>query len=74
MVGYLPRYRVVVQGECGALVTALGDYVHGESASGGTTFVASLRDWAEFWGFMDRLRELVLHLSLHELDLPEGAS
>jgi hypothetical protein len=56
----------------GALLPSLGDNVHVESAAGDTSFVVSLRDEAEFWGLMDRLQDLALHLiSLHELD-PAG--
>jgi tetratricopeptide (TPR) repeat protein len=72
--GYPLRYRIVVQGECGTLLAGLGDNVHVESARGDTSFVVSLRDEAEFWGLLDRLQDLALHLvSLHELDPPEGA-
>jgi hypothetical protein len=53
------------------LLTSLGDDVHVEKASGDTSFVASLRDEAEFWGLMDPLQDLALHLfSLDELDHP----
>jgi hypothetical protein len=70
--GHPLRYRIIVQGECGALLPSLGDNVHVESAAGDTSFVVSLRDEAEFWGLMDRLQDLALHLiSLHELD-PAG--
>jgi hypothetical protein len=68
------RYRIVVGGECGALLASLSDNVHVESAYGDTSVVVSFRDDAEFWGLMDRLQDLALHLvSLHELDPPEGA-
>jgi hypothetical protein len=73
--GYPLRYRIVVQGECGALVAALGDDVDVESACGDTSFVVSLRDEAEFWGLLDRLQDLALHLiSLRELDPPKATA
>jgi hypothetical protein len=72
--GHRLRYRIIVQGECGALLASLGANVHVEAASGDTSFVVSLRDEAEFWGLMDRLQGLALHLiSMHELDPAQAA-
>lgn len=63
------RYRITVQGECVALLATAIDGIEVESyQAGGTSVVVSVRDESEFWGLMDRLQDLALHLvSLSEL-------
>jgi hypothetical protein len=72
--GHTLRYRIVVASESPALLAGLGDNVHVESAERGrTTLIVALQDDAEFWGLMERLQDLALHLlSLNELSAGEG--
>jgi hypothetical protein len=68
------RYRIIIRGDCGRLLVSLVDGVQVESSEGGDTcVVALLRDDPEFYGLMERLRDLVLHVvSLQELDHGTG--
>ena len=63
------QYRIIIRGECGRLLVSLIDNVEVESARGGNTRVVALvRDDPEFWGLMEQLRDLALHVvSLQEL-------
>ena len=63
------QYRIIIRGECGRLLVSLIDNVRVEpSQDGDTCVVALVRDDPEFWGLLERLRDLALHLvSLQEL-------
>ena len=63
------QYRIIIRGECGRLLVSLIDNVEVESAQGGNTRVLALvRDDPEFWGLLEQLRDLALHVvSLEEL-------
>jgi hypothetical protein len=71
---YLLRYRIVLQGEIRTLLAGLDGNLCVESAQGGhTSIVASFRDEPEFWGLLQWLQGLALHVvSLHELDPREA--
>ena len=64
------QYRIIIRGECGRLLVSLIDNIEVEPAQGGNTRVVALvRDDPEFWGLMEQLRDLALHVvSLQELD------
>ena len=68
------QYRIIIRGECGRLLVSLIDNVRVEpSQDGDTCVVALVRDDPEFWGLLDQLRDLALHLvSLQELDHGHG--
>jgi hypothetical protein len=68
------RYRIVIRGECGRLVASLlENVVVVSSQNGHTCVVALLRDDVEFWGLLDQLRDLALHVvSLQDLDHGDG--
>jgi len=69
------RYRIVVGSECGRLLASLGDNVQvAASPEGGETCVIALvRDDPEFWGVMEQLRDLALHIvSVQDLDHGNG--
>src|SRR2546423_12675273 len=51
------RYRIVVRGEFGPLLSTAFDDVHVSAGGGRTLLVATARDWQELYGFMDRLRD-----------------
>src|SRR5262249_61233793 len=63
------QYRITIRGECGRLLASLIDNVEVEPAQGGNTrLVALVRDDPEFWGLLEQLRDLALHVvSLQEL-------
>ena len=63
------QYRIIIRGECGRLLASLIDDVRVEpSQDGDTCVVALVRDDPEFWGLLERLRDLALHVvSLQEL-------
>jgi len=64
------RYRIVIRGECGRLVASLLENVEVMSSQNGHTCVVALvRDDPEFWGLLEQLRDLALHVvSLQDLD------
>jgi hypothetical protein len=67
------QYRIVLRGECGLLLAGIADELAVESGDGRTRVVVSVRDESEFYGLLDRLQDLALHIiSLSELgaDLP----
>jgi hypothetical protein len=67
------QYRIVLRGECGPLLGGIADELAVESGDGQTRVVVSVRDESEFYGLLDRLQDLALHIiSLSELgaDLP----
>jgi len=68
------QYRIIIRGECGRLLVSLIDNVQIEPSQGGDTCVVALvRDDPEFWGLLEQLRDLALHLvSLQELDNGHG--
>ena len=68
------QYRIIIRGECGRLLVSLIGNVEVESAQGGTTCVVALvRDDPEFWGLLEQLRDLALHVvSLQELGHGNG--
>ncbi len=67
-------YRIIIRGECGRLLVSLIDNVRVESSqSGDTCVVALVRDDPEFWGLLEQLRDLALHVvSLQELGHGNG--
>ena len=64
------QYQIIIRGECGRLLVSLIDDIEVEPAQGGNTCVVALvRDDPAFWGLMEQLRDLALHVvSLEELD------
>jgi len=68
------RYRIVVRGECGRLLTDLVENIQVvTSQNGDTCVVALVRDDPEFWGLMEQLQDLALHVvSLEDLDHGNG--
>jgi hypothetical protein len=68
------QYRIIIRGECGRLLASLIDNVQVEpSRNGDTCVVALLRDDPEFWGLLEQLRDLALHLvSVQELGHGNG--
>jgi hypothetical protein len=68
------RYRIIIRGECGPLLTSLMDNARIEpSHDGDTCVIASVRDDPEFWGLMELLRDFVLHVvSIQDLGLCSG--
>jgi hypothetical protein len=73
-VGNARRYRIVIRGECGRLLTSLMENVEGvTSQNGNTCVVALVRDDPEFWGLLEQLRDLAMHVvSLQDLDHGNG--
>jgi len=68
------KYRIIIQGECGRLLVSLIDNLRVEpSQNGDTRVVAVVRDDPEFWGLMEQLRDLALHIvTLQELGHGNG--
>jgi len=68
------RYRIVIRGECGRLLASLLENIEVVSSRNGHTCVVVLvRDDPEFWGLMEQLRDLAMHVvSLHDLDHGNG--
>ena len=68
------QYRIIIRGECGRLLVSLIDNVRVEpSLNGDTCVVALVRDEPEFWGLLEQLRDLALHVvSLQELGHGDG--
>lgn len=68
------QYRIIIRGECGRLLVSLIDNVRVEpSQNGDTCAVALVRDEPEFWGLLEQLRDLALHVvSLQELGHGNG--
>jgi hypothetical protein len=68
------QYRIIIRGECGRLLASLIDDVRVEpSHNGDTCVVALVRDEPEFWGLLEQLRDLALHVvSLQELGHGDG--
>lgn len=62
------RYRIILRGECGSLLSGVLDGLAVESFRGWTCVLATVRDESEFYGLLDRLQDLALHIvSLNEL-------
>jgi hypothetical protein len=63
------RYRIIIRGECRRLLLSLVDNIQAEaSRNGDTCVVALVRDDREFWGLMQQLQDLALHIvSLQDL-------
>jgi hypothetical protein len=51
------RYRIVVRGEFGELLTAAFGALEVETIEGRTVLLASVRDAQELYGLIDRLRD-----------------
>ena len=77
------QYQIIIRGECRRLLVGLIDNVQvAPSQNGDTCVVALVRDDPEFWGLLEQLRDLALHVvSLQELghgngqaDAPAGGS
>jgi hypothetical protein len=68
------QYRICLRSECGRLLASLIDNLRIESSHhGGTCVVASVRDDPEFWGLMEQLRDLALHVvSVQDLAYANG--
>jgi len=68
------RYQIIIRGECGKLLASLIDNVQVvPTQSGDTCVVVLVRDDPEFWGLMEQLRDLALHVvSLQDLDHGNG--
>jgi hypothetical protein len=68
------RYRIIIRGECGRLLTSLIENVEVvTSQNGHTCVVALVRDDPEFWGLLEQLRDLAMHVvSLQDLDHGNG--
>jgi hypothetical protein len=68
------RYRIVIRGECGRLLASLLENVEVVSSRNGHTCVVALvRDDPEFWGLLEQLRDLAMHVvSLQDLDHGNG--
>jgi len=68
------RYRIIIRGECRKLLASLIDNAQDVSSQNGDTCVVALvRDDPEFWGLMEQLRDLALHVvSLEDLDHGNG--
>jgi hypothetical protein len=56
------RYRIVVRGEFGDLLSAAFDDVSVETGGGKTVLVAAVRDSQELYGILDRLRDHGVHI------------
>jgi hypothetical protein len=62
------RYRIILRGECGQLLTGIGGDLLVEARRGWTCVTAWVRDESEFYGLLDRFEEFALHIvSLNEL-------
>jgi len=68
------RYRIVIRGECGRLLASLLENIEVVSSRNGHTCVVALvRDDPEFWGLLEQLRDLAMHVvSLQDLDHGNG--
>jgi hypothetical protein len=68
------RYRIVVRGECGRLLASLLENAEVVWSQNGRTYVVvSVRDDPEFWGLLEQLRDLAMHVvSLQDLDHGNG--
>lgn len=67
------RHQITIRGECGKLLVSLIDNLRVVSQSGDTCVVALVRDDPEFWGLMEQLRDLALHVvSVQDLDYGNG--
>ena len=62
------RYQLILRGECGPLEEGLFGDAAIESGNGSTSLIFSARDDSEFFGLLDRIQDLALHLiSLYEI-------
>jgi len=71
------RYRIIVRSECSSLLASLVDNVQVDMSpgTGDTCVVALVRDDPEFWGLMEQLRDLALHVvSVQEFDHGDSQS
>ena len=73
-VGNVRRYRIIIRGECGRLLTSLIENIEVvTSQNGHTCVVALVRDDPEFWGLLEQLRDLAMHVvSLQDLGHGNG--
>ncbi len=74
--GHAQRYRIIIRGDCTWLLAGfLDDFqAHVEPyREGGTCVIAWTQDDPEFWGLLEQLRDLALHVvSLQELGHGDG--
>jgi len=68
------RYRIIIRGECARLLTGLVDSAQVvTSQNGDTCVVVVVGGDPEFWGLMEQLQDLALHvISLQDLDHDNG--
>lgn len=68
------QYRICLRSDCGRLLDSLIDNLRVESSHNGhTCVVAWVRDDPEFWGLMEQLQDLALHIvSVQDLDHVNG--
>ncbi|MGH8869522.1 MAG: hypothetical protein ACRDYU_16200 [Actinomycetes bacterium] len=69
------RYRIVVAGELGDLLAHAFAPCAVATHDGTTEIVATARDQTEFYGWLERCRDLALHVvSVTELDRTDDAA
>jgi len=62
------RYRIILRGECGALMAGMLGDAAVESGRGCTSITVTVRDDSGLYGLIDRIQDLALHLvSISEL-------
>jgi hypothetical protein len=65
----MKRYRIVVRGEFGDLLTSAFSEFHIEAANGQTSLTGYLVDCAALYGVLDRLRDFAIEVvSFRELN------
>ncbi|HUD77257.1 MAG TPA: hypothetical protein VMR00_05355 [Streptosporangiaceae bacterium] len=68
------RYRIIVRGECGQLLTASFEDAVVEPAGGFTSIIAVIHDDSALYGLLDQIQNLALHLiSINEIGCSESA-
>jgi hypothetical protein len=67
------RYRIVVHGEFGGLLSAAFDDVAVTTGGGKTELMAAVTDSQELYGLLDRLRDHGVEIeSVRRVDAPDG--
>lgn len=62
------RYRIVVRGEFGELLSSAFAEMSAQPHGGTTTLIADVADLSEFYGVLDRLRDFAIEIvSVNEL-------
>jgi hypothetical protein len=68
------RYRIVVRGEFGEILTAAFPDVSVEPGEGRTVLTVTVADEQELYGILDRLRDFAISIvSISEVDGNEGS-